>query len=450
MLLWVSVAGMSALAIAGVLWPLFRRSGAAREGGELAVYHDQLQEIERDRQLGLLAPAEAGAARVEISRRLLAASQPGESTTAPSPFPRNAIVAASLVLLTAGTSALYLRVGTPSLASEPQQIAARDASVDRLVAQAEDYLARNPNDARGWEVLAPVYMRVGRPGDSALAWRNVIQLGGPDADRLANLGEALTAQANGVVTEEAKDAFVRSVALDSTVVTSRFYLAIAAEQDGKRSEAARIFKELIDQAPANAAWAADVKAGLARVDGKPDGAPAVPKQAAAASQVGPQDDAIQGMVDRLARRLQQDGSDPDGWVRLVRSYVVLKDETKKAAAIADARNALAGDAEKLAKFEAGLKTVERGEEPPGPAAAATPLSAASGEHDQTALITRLAERLQRAGSDPEGWLMLSRSYATLNELEKTQAAIRDARAALAGDAEKLGWFNQSLKRFKLE
>jgi cytochrome c-type biogenesis protein CcmH len=294
-------------------------------------------------------------------------------------------------------------------------------------------------------------MRVGRYADSVLAWRNVIQFAGPNADRLANLGEALTAQANGIVTDEAKDAFVRSATLDSTTVTSRFYLGVAAEQDGKRTEAMRIFKELIDQAPPNAAWAADVKAALARVDGKPDGAPVVSKQAAAGGQAGPQDHAVQGMVDRLAGRLKQDGSDPDGWVRLVRSYVVLKDESKKTAAIADARKALAGDAEKLAKFETGLKAVESGEEPPAPVGAAAPApAAAGGEHDQTALITRLSERLQRAGSDPEGWLMLTRSYATLQQPEKTQSAIRDARAALAADQEKLEWFNESLKRFKLD
>jgi len=457
MLLWVYVGLMTVAAIAAVLWPLWRRRTALASGTDVAVYRDQLQEIDRDLRLGLIPANEAEAARVEVSRRLLAASQAAQPAASVSGggWQRNFIAGLAVLVLTIGAAGLYLRVGSPLMASESAPAKAEaTATIDRLVAQAEEYLQKNPRDARGWEVLAPVYMRVGRYSDSANAWRNTIQLAGENADRLANLGEALTAEANGIVTADAKDAFTRAVALDQTTVTARFYLGIAAEQDGKASEAAKLFKDLIADSPANAPWLGDIRTALARVEGKPDGAQLKPLarlnpqgQDNGTPVGGPQDPSVLGMVDRLAERLKQDGSDPDGWVRLVRSYGVLNDEAKKSAAIDDARKALAGNAEKVAKFETGLKALEAGEPPAGApphASAAANPPAAQGDGVQ-GMVDRLAERLKKDGSDPDGWVRLVRSYEVLKDEPKKNTAIVDARKALAGDAEKLARFDSGLK-----
>src|SRR3954471_9522410 len=74
MTLWFLFALMTAAAIFAVLWPLGRGAPLPDEGRETVVYADQLAEIERDLAAGLIGPPEAEAARVEISRRLLAAA----------------------------------------------------------------------------------------------------------------------------------------------------------------------------------------------------------------------------------------------------------------------------------------------------------------------------------------------------------------------------------------
>jgi cytochrome c-type biogenesis protein CcmH len=71
----------------------------------------------------------------------------------------------------------------------------------------------------------------------------------------------------------------------------------------------------------------------------------------------PPSDMIRGMVDRLAARLREDGSDVDGWIRLLRSYMVLGEADKARAAAADARNALKGDADKLRRLDEGAKSL---------------------------------------------------------------------------------------------
>ena len=74
MTLWFVLALMTAAAIFAVLWPLGRAARPQNDGNEAVVYRDQLTEIDRDVAAGLIGASEAGAARVEIGRRLLAAA----------------------------------------------------------------------------------------------------------------------------------------------------------------------------------------------------------------------------------------------------------------------------------------------------------------------------------------------------------------------------------------
>ncbi len=470
MILWLILAAMSGVAIGAVIWPLARRAGAAPSGSDVAVYRDQLAEIERDLAAGLVGKTEAKAARVEISRRLLAASEAAQATlpavnAMSAAWRRRAVAVASLLALPVVAGGLYLFLGSPELASgQPvaqHNVAATPQSIDGLVAEAEAHLARNAQDGRGWEILAPIYMRLGRYSDSVAAWRNSLRLLGDSAEREANLGEALTAEANDVVTADAKTAFIRAVTLDKTNVTARYYLGLAAEQDGQRDKAANIWRDLIAEAPAGTAWVIDVRNALARVESTstaaaPLAAPAAVKVADADSPPSDQQAAIRGMVDRLAARLKQDGSDLNGWVQLVRSYKVLGDPDKARAAAADARQAFAGEPDKLQQLNAALQQLEDNAAAPpaaSPHGTAPAAAGAAPDHPQGMsmedMVARLAERLKSSGSNAEGWLMLVRSYETMGEKAKAKAAIGDARHALADDPGKLEAFNSALKHYNI-
>ena len=464
MILWTIFGLMTAAAIAAVLLPLVRRRAEEFSGNDIAVYRDQLGELDRDRAAGLIGKSEAEAARIEISRRLLAAADAAESATVASDPTsaarfRRFIVAAALLLLPAGAGALYVRLGSPELASPPAGDALqseKQTQIENLVARVEVHLQGNPKDGRGWEILAPVYMQLGRYSDSVNAWRNALALLGESADREANLGEALMAEANGVVTIEAKAAFVRAVTLDNTIVSARYYLGRAAEQDGKREEAAKIWRDLIAEAPAEAHWVNDVRAALARVEASP-GTPtsaASGTQSAAAAKPDQQAVMIRGMVDGLAARLKQDGSDVDGWLKLVRSYKVLGEQDKAQTAISDAQRALANDPDKRKLLDAGLKQLEGSavavaNSPPQPASPVASPPQHEGDAIQS-MVARLAERMKKSSSDPEGWIMLTRSYLSIGEREKAATAIKDARAALADDGPNLQLFNEALQRFKID
>src|SRR5580700_910164 len=368
MILWIIFASMTAAAILAVLWPLGRKSAAGRGGNDLAVYQDQLEEIGRDRSAGLIGQAEAEAARVEVSRRLLAAADAQETVAEPTAnaaqsLRRRAAAVAALVVLALLPLCFYLALGSPNVPGQPAFARAKavpgDQSIDALVGQVEAHLAKSPNDGTGWEVIAPVYLRLGRFDDAVTARRKALAFNGETATRDADLGEALVAAANGVVTDEAKHVFETAVTRDPHEAKARYFLGLADEQDGNRTGAAARWRAMLEEAPAGAPWVGFVRAALGRVTGEPVADAAGPSDSDVAATANMSDEQrvemIRGMVGRLSDRLHAQGGDVEGWLRLVRAYAVLGDRDKAKGAAADARHALADHPDEVKRVDELIK-----------------------------------------------------------------------------------------------
>jgi cytochrome c-type biogenesis protein CcmH len=365
MMLWFVFALMTAAAIFAVLLPLGLGGGQQAGGNEATVYRDQLTEVDSDHQAGLIGTAEAEAARVEIGRRLLAAAdQDRDAPVGSNVRLRRVAAVVALAGLPILAVATYLPLGSPRLGDFPLAERTRGPDVkeplEALVAQVEQHLEKNPNDGRGWTVLAPVLARLGRFDDSARAFRNAITYNGESADRRADLGEVMAAAAGGVVTAEAKAEFERALALDAGEAKASYFLGLAAEQDGRKSDAAEIWRAMLARGAADAPWRPLVTAALTRVVGEPPAAPALSQETMAAAKdmsTGDRDAMIKGMVERLATRLKTNGDDVEGWLKLVRAYLVLGDQDKVKRALSDARQAVSGDAERLKQLNDGLKNL---------------------------------------------------------------------------------------------
>jgi cytochrome c-type biogenesis protein CcmH len=363
MTLWFLLAMMTGAAVFAVLWPLGRRPAMPSAGNDVRVYRDQLDEIGRDQAAGRIGEVEADAARIEVSRRLLAAAEqePG-APVASSPSRKRAVALVALVLLPLLSAGLYLTLGSPLLPGQPLMARTNplgEQPIEQLVAQVEQHLERNPQDGRGWEVLAPVYLKLGRYDDAVRAWRNAVTYNGATAAREANLGEALAASAKGIVTAEAKQAFERAVALDGKEAKARYFLGLSAHQDGLTAEAAAMWRDLLASAPPGASWTEFVREELARIEQTPKPPASGPgaDEIAAAAQMDPQQrqQMIMGMVQGLADRLKKDGGDFEGWMRLVRAYTVLGDRDKARSAASDARRAVGSDTDKLRRLDELVK-----------------------------------------------------------------------------------------------
>jgi cytochrome c-type biogenesis protein CcmH len=357
-MLWLIFAVFTAVAVLVVLWPLAKTPRrVTRDEIGIAIYKAQLAEIERDEAQRLVAPEDARGAKAEAARRLMAADA---ATTEPPPAAsrtraRLASVGA-LIFVPVLALSLYKTIGRPDMPDAP--LAARlDASPARVdlaaaIARIEAHLAQHPDDGRGYEVLAPVYLRMGRVGEAVNAARAALRLLGETPARRALYGETLVAAANGVVTPEAKQSFEAVTAKDPSAAEPRFFLGLAAEQEGDRARAKEIWSGLVAEAPQNAPWAQALRERVAALDAGPettqDGLAAKIEALPEAGRMN----AIRGMVERLAARLAQNGQDLEGWLRLVRSYSVLHESGKARSALIDAKRSLAGDPSALARIEA--------------------------------------------------------------------------------------------------
>jgi cytochrome c-type biogenesis protein CcmH len=389
-LLWVIFACLTA----GVLFVLLRplagtKSGdaAARDAFNAAVYRDQLGEVESDRERGLIAGSEAEAARIEIERRLLATDEtgaaPGRKDTR---APTRAVVIGVAAVLPALALGLYLTYGSPRLPDQP--LAARledpasDQKLEALVARVEARLREHPEQGEGWGVIAPVYMAWRRYTDAAEAYGNATRLLGESPKRLSGYGQALVLANDGVVSEDARRALERAEALDPNLIEPRILLAIAKEQDGNFAAALEDWRALLAGSEGDAPWRVMVQkriaADEAHLAGKPvaETAPTAPTDVAPQGTGGPsagdiaaaqtmspaeQQAMIEQMVQKLAARLDQEGNDLGGWLKLVRAYSVLDRKDDAVKALAKAKAQFSGDVPALQQLDAlavelGLKS----------------------------------------------------------------------------------------------
>ena len=390
MLLWIVLGCLTAIVLLVLLRPL-ASTGAndiAPEAFDAAVYRDQLGEIESDRARGLIGEAEAEAARLEIARRLLRAdSKERASDRAAKPssakIVATLVVAVALPVLALG---LYLVYGSPRLPDQPLAARLEDPGSDRnleaLVARVEARLREHPEEGEGWEVIAPVYLGWGRYSDAAQAYGEAIRLLGPSAKLLSGQGQALVLANNGVVTEEARRALDQALELDSTLVEPRILLTIAKEQDGQFAAAIADWKALLAKQQGDAPWRETVEKRIAEDEAHLSGKPVAetdqtaPAEGNQQAQPGPSSEEIaaaqnmspadrQAMIERMVRglaaRLNQQGDDLLGWLKLVRAYSVLdrKDDAQKA--LARAKSQFSGNTQAIQQLDAlaaelGLKS----------------------------------------------------------------------------------------------
>ncbi|MES1990274.1 MAG: c-type cytochrome biogenesis protein CcmI [Pseudomonadota bacterium] len=360
--LWLCFAVLTGLVVWSLLSPFKARrraaTGAPDASQDVALYRDQLAEVERDLERGVMGEGEAQAARIEVSRRLLAAvdAEKLKATGKPAASPRR-VAFAMMLFVPALTVGFYLVFGSPDQPDAP--LAARlDQTADKLpldglIVKVEQHLKVEPDDLKGWEVIAPAYMRQRNFPMAITAWNRVISLGGVTAERLAARGEAQIYAADGKVTEGAKQDFLAAEKSDPLEPRAQYYLGVADIVDGHKEKAATRWRAMLDKAPQDAPWRPSIEAELSNLT-----APAPSQEqveAAGDMSRDEQTQMIRGMVASLAGKLEENPNNLDGWLRLIRAYTVLGDADAKTAAIAKARQTFAADPAALAKIGATTK-----------------------------------------------------------------------------------------------
>ena len=346
--------GLTLLALAGVLAPLWRKPSEQPERADFdaKVFRDQLAEIDRDIERGILTKDQGDAVRIEVQRRLLAALERETESKPSRPFRRWVTILPLALLLPVGAAALYAHLGRP-LPDLP--FAARQSDPDFQMAALADRLAKRLQtepSADGFLTLANTYVHLRRFEEAVGAYRHAIKMGAVDGDILASLGEAMVMVDDGAVGPEARQVFQHALMLSRIDPRSRFYLGLADAQIGQYAEAIAIWKDLEKDSAADAPWLPMLRehisefAKMAGIDQTsiaampPAAKLAAPDNSAAAAVMAqsPEEQAktIRSMVDGLAARLEQNPNDKAGWQRLANAYRVLGEAEKAKSAEARA------------------------------------------------------------------------------------------------------------------
>lgn len=388
-MIWFFIALMICVALGVVLAPLVRgpRGTAARAGFDLAVYKDQLREIDDEVARRTLAPEDADAARGEIKRRMLAV--PKEDAAGDMGTPRALAVAVAL-LTSVGAVSIYLSQGEPNLpghaflADGPGAAATAGADgrpllpdVESLTAQLAARLEKNPGDAEGWRMLGWSYFNIERYADAETAYARAVALSPNDADLHSAYAEAAIRAASGLVTPHARKIVDDTLALNPKDPRARFFRGLAFEQDKKLRQALDLWVAVVKDGPPDAEWMPGLRervTTLARaldiepaslMPAPPLAASVVPETTAGPSQAQvdaaaalppeAQQAMVDDMVQGLARKLEANPKNLEGWLMLARSRKALGDSRAAGAALARARQEFAGDAPALQRIAAAAR-----------------------------------------------------------------------------------------------
>jgi cytochrome c-type biogenesis protein CcmH len=372
MFFWIAIAALTAAATAALLAPLLRPRRVTEESeSEIAIYSDQLEEIERDVARGVLPESEAKAARTEIARRLLHASEGGGEQSTDRPSRRWIAFWLAVVAVPAVCLAGYLALGSPGSGDRPIEARLTNPAADDLFARfdlltrapsqqaladlerlVDEAMVEAPNNTAVLQAAALVYYGVQRLDDATDAYLHYLDIAGPDADPgrgfAFTLAEALTVSQG--LTQEAEAMFRMVIDADPANIPAHLYLAAGYQDRGDNEAAIAAYLDLLELEPVGGAeWADIARTQLIALGVEP---PPPPEEAPAFEGLTPEQlEMVNEMVGNLAARLAENPDDVEGWAQLIRSYMVLEREEEAFAALATAREFFTGNAAAMAVIE---------------------------------------------------------------------------------------------------
>jgi cytochrome c-type biogenesis protein CcmH len=415
MTLWIILTIMTSAAAVLLSAPFIRRfdQPQTESAGDIAVYRDQLKEVDNEQQQGLIDDVQAETARLEIKKRVLTADkieQPVMPNLTGGERSFAMICVTGIVVL--GAVGLYAATGNPDLPSTRGSTAIQRASasftrdpaspaspvaalqtfvsenqsppqpqpdlppVDEMIRRLAARLLQNPKDVQGWRTLGWSYLNLGRFTEASEAYAKAIELSPGDTEIRSARIEALVRSADGVVTTDAKSAIEDTLKIDPKNAHARFFRGLEKEQEGDKTSALTDWREVLRDADSNESWVPDLK----------------------------------NRISELERVL---GADP-----AVRTTGA-------------AKPAVAGGSLETSPMAPGIEK--------GPSPQDVKAAEAMAPTDRSAMIRgmvdRLANRLEKSPRDADGWIKLIQSRMVLGETELAKQALAHGIEAFTDDTE---------------
>jgi cytochrome c-type biogenesis protein CcmH len=291
---FVAIAGLLAIGALGfVVLPLLKRhsgAGLSHDAINVAVYRDQLRELEADLRAGTLGQDQYDRSRAEIEARLLQDVNQPDSSPAQRRSEGSAVAFA--IAVPACALVVYLAVGTPQavLTATAPPGSPHGVTEEQVVAMVERLAARmreSPDDPQGWKILARSYAALGRFKEAADAYANAAARVSDDAQLYADYADAL-AMAQGRTLEGAPEKLIaRALEIDPANTKALALAGTIAFNRKEYAKAADYWERILAVVPPESETAQAARANVAEARALAGGAPAAPPPAAAAPAAAP-------------------------------------------------------------------------------------------------------------------------------------------------------------------
>ena len=247
-LFWALAAALAAAVLLLVLRPLLARGGPApvsRRDANLALYRDQLRELEADLAAGKLAQGDYERSRAELQARVL---EDVDEAPEGAPERRGGRGAALLVgvALPVLALAVYLAVGSPrAVDPRPDPGAVTDAQIAAMVERLAAKMRDNPEDADGWKMLGRSYLVLGRFGEAVDAYAKAAARAPRDAQLLADFADALAMAHGQSLQGEPEKLVLRALEIDPQNLKALALAGTAAFERKSYRDAAAYWRRML-------------------------------------------------------------------------------------------------------------------------------------------------------------------------------------------------------------
>ncbi len=280
-LFWGTAVVCVLIALAFVLPALLRTRArttqAARRDVNIAVYRDQLKEMDADRANGLLSEAQYQVAKLELEARLADDALAADDTPELARVGSRRLGFALGTLLPAAAFGLYFWLGNPaslianadaqSAAANPDTASAQgEHDFMKMIQKVEEKTKANPDDGEAWAMLAKTYSAVERWPEAIQAYEKAIKLLPQDASALSGYAEALAITNNRVLTGKPMELVQKALEINPDDMKGLELSGIYAYQEKNFAQASYFFKKLYKLMPPESPYAQDILAAQKEAD----------------------------------------------------------------------------------------------------------------------------------------------------------------------------------------
>jgi cytochrome c-type biogenesis protein CcmH len=251
---WISAALLAAAALALLLRPVRRASGAAREALNVSVYRDQLRELEAEGKAGTVTPEDYERSKTEIERRVLEDVQVVEKSVQEKSGGRAILAGAVAVPLLA--IAVYWSVGTPSAITPPEE------QIQGMVERLATKMRGRPDDVEGWKLLGRSYAVLGRFKEAVDAYAQAAKRAPRDAQLLADFADALAMSQGQSLAGEPEKLILHALEIDPANLKALALAGTAAFGRKDYRAAASYWERMLPMVPADSEDARSIQANV--------------------------------------------------------------------------------------------------------------------------------------------------------------------------------------------